>query len=73
MPLIGSWDVVCKNGHVDRVDGITNNHECESGDDDDCVSDGAARVRCPHCGTVDLVGGVTQQHNCSNCGQEVRL
>jgi len=72
MPLVGSWYVVCQSLHVDRVDGITVNHDCET-----CgrksVADGAANVKCPFCGDVDLVGGVTAGHKCSVCGKEVRI
>lgn len=71
--LIGSWDVVCRSGrHTDRVTNLTRNHSCRHGDDAKSVTDGAARVKCASCGTVDLVGGVTQSHPCSHCGKEVR-
>jgi hypothetical protein len=69
--LRGCWDVVCPQGHVDRVGGITRNHDCES-----CgtkaVDEGSARVKCGNCGTVDSVNGVTEMHSCSNCRAEVR-
>jgi len=69
--LRGNWDVVCPAGHVDRVTGITRNHDCEK-----CpaksVDNGNARVKCPHCGMVDPVSGGTEQHLCSKCGNQTR-
>ena len=69
--LRGSWDVVCPAGHVDRVDAVTRDHDCDKCGSK-CVDNGTARVRCPHCGKVDAVGGVTEQHMCSACNKQTR-
>lgn len=68
--LEGTFIVRCTNGHDDRVDGTTANHDCET-----CgaksVDWGAANVVCPN-GHADLVGGITTQHVCSHCGAQCR-
>lgn len=70
--LYGDWDVICSNGHIDRVTGVTNNHDC-----DECseksVDEGRAAVVCPNCRHADSVDGETAQHNCSKCGAQVGL
>lgn len=70
MCLMGTWIVRCRNGHDDRVDDITCNHDCDHCDDKS-VTDGAANVVCP-LGHVSIVGGVTTTHACPTCGRECR-
>lgn len=70
--LVGSWLVVCSQGHVDQVDGMTSQHDCEQGPEKGVVDDGRANVKCSHCGSVESVSGVTSQHTCKN-GHKVRL
>ncbi len=77
--LRGTWFVRCGNGHVDQVDGITRNHDC---DHDGCglksVDGGTAWVVCPN-GHATKVSGITESHLCdyrfpngSMCGQQCR-
>jgi len=60
----------CKN--VDKVEGITRNHDCETnGCDGKPVAGGTAYVVCPNGHwKKNKVQDITRQHECGTCGEQ---
>ena len=78
--LEGTFYVRCKNGHDDKVEDITRNHDCKTCGEKS-VDGGTAIVVCPdgHGGPENRVEGVTRQHQCQTrlpnggiCGKQCR-
>lgn len=78
--LEGTYYVRCKNGHDDKVEDITRNHDCETCGEQS-VDGGTAILVCPdgHGGKENQVQGITRQHQCQAklsgggiCGKQCR-
>ena len=77
--LVGKWRVICPNRHIDMVDDITCNHNCET-----CgavaFSNGEGDIVCPNNHPNHVVTGSRddrdhwlQSRKCSQCGAECRV
>lgn len=70
--LQGTYKVICNNGHVDTVDGITEDHDCEKCGQQS-VGSGSANILCGPNDHKNWVEGVTTGHKCGVCGAECNL